>query len=340
MGYTRNKRIALDENEILGIRYLSLLRCITYKCLKNGDKFQEKLNSLDSGLNSEKDPKEASIKIINSISKLDVNILYRHDKHQNSTSSQDNKTINNENITHVNLDPHAYQKELKIMDWKFKFSAQKMPLQPIRITKKQAEMKFKDEFHLIEPLIEDASQALHTLLEKKLHFISDSLAFKPQCRNKNWNSIVEKIVRINYNSDSVTKIQDLIGLRVVTLFEKDIKTIVSIIEKTFKVIRIYKPNYINDISNNSSTHVIVKVPKKSCYLKTNIDKFDLLAEIQIMTLSQFTFARTSHSLLYKKNNPAKKSIESSLKKISVLLDCVDVEISDAFYADTRNRRET
>lgn len=53
----------------------------------------------------------------------------------------------------------------------------------------------------------------------------------------------------------------------------------------------------------------------------------LLAEIQIMTLTQFTFASLSHSLLYK-NELNNSSVKDSLARISTLLNEVGSEINE------------
>nr|VVV06104.1 hypothetical protein AW0309160_03588 [Aliivibrio wodanis] len=82
----------------------------------------------------------------------------------------------------------------------------------------------------------------------------------------------------------------------------------------------YRPDYILNKDSNAK-HIIVK-------LKNPDSKDVVLAEIQIMTLSQFMFTKISHKLHYK--NVTKKKKKVGLNRLSTLLDVVDSEIERCF----------
>ncbi|MGS0690432.1 hypothetical protein [Shewanella sp. 30m-9] len=321
MRYTQNKKAALDESKRLGVRYKRLLRCITHVCKLNNESFQDKLDSLNTGMSTEKDPQLASQKIIDSIAKLEGR------EHSELISNNDYSIENiPEKYDGAKENIHFYKSvDARVLDWHLALSIKKIPPEFTPPTKRQIKKEFRSEFDLIEPLITKVSNDLYSLLSKKLNYFEDILAFSPQRRAKDWESLVDKIIRIKSKVTSLTEIQDLIGLRIVTIFEKDIPTIERIVERNFNVERTYKPSYLNSLSDNSSTHKIVKTTVKSGAEDNN--SVNLLAEIQIMTLAQFTFAKASHSLLYKKKVTSKKATKNSLKRVSALLESVEIELT-------------
>jgi len=322
--YNQSKKAALDGSKKLGIRYQSLLRCITHVCKLNKESFQDKLDSLDTGINSEYDPQIASKKIISSIAKLEGR-THPEFMSNNEPSNISNCSKHNEDKEIV----HFYKVvDANMLNWKLSLSVKKISPEFIPPTKRQIKNDFRSEFDEIEQLITNTSDEVYSLLCKKLNYFEEYLAFSPQCRTKNWDSIVEKIIRIKSKVTSLTDIQDLVGLRIVTVFEKDIPTIERVIERNFDVVRRYKPNYLNSVSDNSSIHMVIKTSTKS--VSENNCSINLLAEIQVMTLAQFTFARASHSLLYKKKTPSKKATENSLKRVSALLESVELELTRNF----------
>ena len=321
MRYNQSKKAALDESKRLGIRYKRLLRCITHFCKLNNESFQDKLDYLSTGISTENDPQIASQKIISSIAKLEGREL---------SELINNNGLSNDNIPERHGEAkgnrHFYKAvDARVLDWQLSLSIKKIPPEFTPPTKRQIKNEFRSEFDRVEPLITKVSNDLYSLLSKKLNYVDDILAFSPQCRIKNWESLVEKIIRIKSKVTSLTEIQDLIGLRIVTVFEKDIPTIERIVERNFNVERTYKPNYLNSLSDNSSTHKIIKTSVQSDSEAKN--SIDLLAEIQIMTLAQFTFAKASHSLLYKKKTASKKFTKNSLKRVSALLESVEIELT-------------
>ncbi len=328
MSYNRNKRIALDEQARLGLRYLSLLRCITHVCLMGNESFKQKLSLLDTGLNSELDPTKASLKIMNSIAHLEgIESLHATGPGVVPASAGLSKYSAASNSERPTLKPGSCVRIINLFGWCISVSANKLLGEDKPLTKGKIEKLFRSEFEKIESVVERESKIYHELVTKKLQHLHEDLAFPPQCRNKSWVSIVDKISRIKYNVESLPDLQDLIGLRVVTIFDKDIEVVARVIERNFNVVRRYSPKYIDGVGGASPLHMVVKRKNSSFFFKEHAASFAILAEVQIMTLAQFSFARVSHSLLYKKDSNHKKNAGNSLKRISALLESVDVELS-------------
>lgn len=331
MSYNRNKRIALNDRVRLGLRYISLLRCITHKCLIGEEGFQQKLLSLDTGLKSELDPNIASQKIIKSIAQLE-GVESVHLKVEDLSGTLASLCGNNFSAQDDSqkFKTGSFVKIIHLFGWGISLSANKLSEIYKPLTERQIENKFKSEFDGIESSVEAESKIYHELVTKKLKHLHADLAFPPQCRNKSWSSILDKILRIRHKIETLPDLQDLIGLRVVTIFDRDIEVVERIIERNFVVLRKYSPKYIDGVGGVSPLHMVVKRKDSNFFFKEKSGPFALLAEVQIMTLAQFSFARVSHSLLYKKELSSSKKSENSLKRISALLESVDVELSRNF----------
>ena len=312
----------------MGLRYISLLRCVTQVCLVEGVSFQQKLLSLDTGLKSEADPDEASRKIISSIAQLaGFESLRAKTPEVSNVAVGVSRFSEGAEEGFKKFKAGSFVKIVRLFDWCISLSATRLSRGYEALTRGQIEKLFKSEFEGIESALEAESKICHELVSKKLNHLHACLAFPPQCRNKSWSSIVDKISRIRYKVESLPDLQDLIGLRVVTIFDKDIEVIEKIIERNFVVLRKYSPKYIDGVGGVSPLHMVVKRKNSGFFFKNEAGSFSFLAEVQIMTLAQFSFARVSHSLLYKKDLRSKRNAENSLKRISALLESVDVELS-------------
>ncbi len=330
MSYNRNKRIALDERNRMGLRYVSLLRCITHICTKNKESFKQKLSLLDTGLKTTLDSSTASLKIANSIAQLEGDEGLHSKSASTLQAVVDLSKQNSEDKTSKLKINHS-SIGIKLFGWLFSFSAKKNSEHSNSLTKNQIERLFKNAFYEIEPLIEIESEKYHELICKKLKHLQTELAFPPQCRKKTWDSIVDKIPRIRQKIETLQEIQDLVGLRVVTIFDKDIEIIERIIEINFTVIRKYSPKYIDGAGGVSPLHMVIRRKNSSFFVKENRGSLAILAEVQIMTLAQYSFAKISHSLLYKKNLNQGRHSKNSLRRISALLESVDLELSNNLF---------
>lgn len=318
MGYNQSRNSALNESTPLAIRYLNLLRCITRICKLQDEKFEEVLFDLDSGFQKEISQKSASKKIVRAISIL-----------EKKRAKNALPFMIESSVSHNEKQPfyQRFKSELKALYLK----RQVRSISPL--TKRQIRKTYQKKYSEVFPIINEHSKELSWLLEVKLRHLEDKMAFPPQFRHKEWRSVVDKIELMESRINCVTDIQDLLGFRIVSVFEKDIYNIARVIERNFKVVRAYKPDYMKSIANDSSQHIVIKTYAKDCAKPKHEKPIKFLVEIQIMTLAQFTFAKASHSLLYKKNARAKKSITRSLQRTSALLESVELELSSNFNKD-------
>ena len=121
-------------------------------------------------------------------------------------------------------------------------------------------------------------------------------------RTKTLESLIEKINRKQYENP-LTEIDDLAGVRVICLFDADIKKINDIIVNTFAVAETEdKTRELGlDRMGYQSRHYIVHLsPDYRGARYDNLGK--LRCEIQLRNVLQDAWAQLSHNLVYKSEN--------------------------------------
>ncbi|MGE4514423.1 MAG: GTP pyrophosphokinase family protein, partial [Chryseobacterium sp.] len=166
-------------------------------------------------------------------------------------------------------------------------------------------------------------------LDALLHDNNIIIGFPVQSRIKNINSIFEKHESQRYRiKKSLLELQDLIGVRIVLLFRRDIDIVSELIAKNFKVISSYDPadklNY--DQFGYSSKHYVVNIPDNWTNVPTNRNLNAYTVEIQLRTLSQHNWAETSNFFQYKNEANVPKEILRTIGRVSALLETVDLEL--------------
>lgn len=333
MGYNQNKKYALKLDNSMGMRYQGLLRCITHVCKQRGYSFNEIIGRIDTGLKTEIIHEVASSKIINCIELLDIErvsagTIFIQTK-KNIDIDERHIEFSFENVNNLNRKKNSYRKfrSFIFFEWKFLFGVKRLHKEPLN--RRDINTIFRPQYNELTPLLNIAAFDLDVLLKKKLKHINGKLAFQPQYRNKSWESIFDKLMDMSNKGkkiSSLVDIQDLIGFRVVTLFEKDLHLIEIIVEKNLRVVRRYQPHYLK--GSKDSKHIIVEFPtEKPKYNVIDERPPFVLIELQIMTLSQFVYASISHSLLYKHSPNVTDLMKSSLAKINTLLEEVETELN-------------
>lgn len=144
-------------------------------------------------------------------------------------------------------------------------------------------------------------------------------------RVKKISSIIDKAKRLDIDLSEVDdKIEDIAGIRIMCQFVEDIYTVVSYIRSRKDMDVLYEKDYIkNDKSSGyRSYHVIIKYP-----IQTVSGVVDILAEIQIRTLSMNFWATIEHSLKYKYNHYIPSDIAQRLRKAADAAFNLDQEMS-------------
>jgi len=154
------------------------------------------------------------------------------------------------------------------------------------------------------------------------------LGFPIQSRVKEWSSLLDKLDRLSRDFSSVTEVQDLIGLRVVLLFKRDVAKVARLLEENFEVVRSYdtSDNLKADQFGYSSVHFVIQLPKEWLEVPTMASLGEFLLEVQVRTLAQHIWAEASHRLQYKDQSSVPPSIVRSIYRASAILETVDLEL--------------
>lgn len=153
------------------------------------------------------------------------------------------------------------------------------------------------------------------------------LALPLEYRVKSLESILEKIERNKLEINSLTEINDLAGIRIITLFRSDMEKIKNSIEKEFTIHRCEDTS--ERLQDNQfgyeSIHLEISMPNEWC-LAPNLRAYkELKTEIQIRTLSQHNWAVMSHLLQYKQEKDVPIPLKRSINRVAALLETVDNE---------------
>jgi putative GTP pyrophosphokinase len=148
-----------------------------------------------------------------------------------------------------------------------------------------------------------------------------------QHRTKTWLSITEKINRKTLVFESVAELRDLVGVRVILQFRRDIELVCSVIERHFVVTEREdaRERLNEDQFGYASIHFIVKPPSTWAGVPTTSDLHDLAAEVQVRTTAQHIWASASHVLQYKHEQSVPMELRRGVSRIAALLETVDLE---------------
>lgn len=188
--------------------------------------------------------------------------------------------------------------------------------------------EIEDEYSFLNSGFDKFKKALLNQVSEVLENENIILGFPIQSRIKSLESIIEKVESGRFNiRKSITELQDIIGLRIIILFKKDIEVLSNLISQNLEVLKQYstEEKLLENQFGYSSKHFIVKIPKSWSNVPTFKGLENFMAEIQIRTLSQHTWAEASKELQYKKEDNVPRKLLRSISRVSALLETVDLE---------------
>lgn len=154
-----------------------------------------------------------------------------------------------------------------------------------------------------------------------------TIALPTQSRVKEWISMKEKLDRVHLSIASISDMQDLLGMRIMLLFSRDVDKVCEIISSRFTVVT--RENTQERLSTDrfgySSVHFVIELPSSWLEVPTLARFPGLRAEIQVRTLAQHIWAAASHSLQYKREDSVPPSVRRAIHRASALLETVDLE---------------
>jgi GTP pyrophosphokinase len=187
--------------------------------------------------------------------------------------------------------------------------------------------RLRQEYDEIVPLASRFAIELCEQLEEILRNHRISLAFPIQSRIKAWPSINEKLQRHSLYPDRISDIADLVGVRLILQFQRDIETTCSLLKEHFHLFEQQDAasRLAADQFGYSSIHYVITFPEGWFELPTLSPLRGLRAEVQVRTTAQHIWAAASHELQYKHENSVPLPIRRAIYRVSALLETVDLE---------------
>ncbi len=186
---------------------------------------------------------------------------------------------------------------------------------------------FEQEYRSLTSVARSLCVELVKQLNQLLENDGIALGFPIQYRVKSWESLSEKFGRLSLNVKSIKEVQDLVGLRLILLYRRDVEKVCESLANHFTVVRHYdtQERLKQDQFGYSSIHYVVELPKHWLAVPTLAPLAGLQAEIQVRTLAQHIWAEASHSLQYKQEANVPPLVLRSIYRVSALLETVDLE---------------
>jgi ppGpp synthetase/RelA/SpoT-type nucleotidyltranferase len=184
------------------------------------------------------------------------------------------------------------------------------------------------EHQALVPVAESFCKELSGQIIRLLDDHAIALGFPIQSRVKTWDSLSEKFDRVNLQVESVRDVQDLIGLRLILLFGRDVSSVCRLLEENFKVVRQYntRERLKDDQFGYSSMHFVIELPENWLAVPTLARMRGLRAEIQVRTVAQHIWAEASQALQYKQKESVPASVTRAIHRVSALLETIDLEL--------------
>lgn len=187
--------------------------------------------------------------------------------------------------------------------------------------------KLKLEYDNLFPKAKRFSVALHAQIETLVSSNNLSLGVPIDARVKDWPSITEKLKRKRYVLGSITEMDDLVGLRIILLFKRDLDGMHSILSEGFNVLshedtasRLEETQF-----GYQSVHYTIALPDEWLTVPTMAEFREFRAELQVRTLAQHIWAAASHKLQYKQESNVPPQLRRSINRVSAILETVDLE---------------
>jgi len=185
----------------------------------------------------------------------------------------------------------------------------------------------ENEYKSLIPVADRFCKEVKNQLDIILSDLEIKLGFPVHYRIKTWDSLLQKIDRVQLRISSVKNFQDLVGFRIILLFKDDIEKVIKALSEHFYIVKKYntQERLKEDQFGYSSIHVIIKLPEKWLLVPTFKGMSEIQAEIQIRTLAQHIWAEASHVLQYKQEESVPSTLLRSIYRVSALLETVDLE---------------
>ena len=172
---------------------------------------------------------------------------------------------------------------------------------------------------------------LRSMIEEIL-LSNDLHAHSITCRVKERDSLEKKITRPDKNYESLARVTDLVGVRIITYFADDVDIIARVIEKEFEIDRensVDKRALLDpDRFGYLSLHYVLKLSATRRAMAEYKRLPDAPAEIQIRSILQHAWAEMEHDLGYKTRLGVPSQTRRRFSRLAGLLELADVEFKE------------
>ena len=189
--------------------------------------------------------------------------------------------------------------------------------------------KIEQEHKQLEPVAKILHDKLRELLQRLVDENNIRLAVPFRTRVKELWAILDKAKNRRFQiRKTILELPDIIGVRMIPLFMRELNRLADIIRENFEVIDTYFPQ--DKVSGNACTQsclqMVFKLPE-SWFSNPSMKKFkDMRVELQIRTIPQHNRSQVLSLLQYKQEPNIPRELKSSINRISALLELVDMEI--------------
>ncbi len=194
--------------------------------------------------------------------------------------------------------------------------------------------KLQEEYYSTAPLAIRFATSLKEEIEELLLSKRIPLGVPLEYRVKKFESISEKIKRKSLKLDKIIDIPDLIGLRLILLFSRDVIKACDLLSNTFTVL--HKEDTQARLGESQfgyqSFHYLIQLPDNWLSVPSFASTGNFKAEIQIRTLAQHIWAASSHVLQYKQESSVPLPVRRSIHRVSALLETIDLEFERVLEA--------
>ncbi len=184
-------------------------------------------------------------------------------------------------------------------------------------------------------ILEQASEYYHSLLnslvsdECEIQSISYRVKEREECIGKFKRKYLKDLEEQGIPYEIKDHITDLLGLRIVCLYENEIDKIREILESNFKVVEVTDKIKTLDSTDNQfgykSLHIDLRLNDERKKLPEFKKFADIRFEVQIRTIIQDAWSVLDHKIKYKKSIPA--DLKRRINRLAALFEIAD----DEFY---------
>lgn len=163
------------------------------------------------------------------------------------------------------------------------------------------------------------------------------LAVPLENRVKTWDSIVGKLARGAGGITAFRDFQDLVGIRIVVPFTRDLPHARRVVRAACHVLEGYDTSdrLSDDRFGYLASHFVVRLRPTG---ENDRELGTLTAEVQIRTAAQHVWAQASHTLQYKSQEATPPELRRSVHRVAALLELVDLEFDRLLTAREAYRR--